>query len=298
MSDIPHYFLYGEKKPSGALQHVHIASLEESLPKHRWQIHPHRHDNLHQLLIVEQGRVLAQVDERSRQEHGPCLLSIPPTQVHGFVHQPDVKGLIVTITQSFLYQQFDDTERQLLSHLFHKPLIARPEPDSQVAWSIEHLAPQLLREYKMPESEQASMIGAYLKIILILLHRSLESGHQHGEYPDARVDHFERFMALIEDYYLIHRPVSEYARTLNMSTGRLNQLCQHCAGQSALSIIHDRLLTEAKRQLIYTQFSAKEIAYKLGFKDTGYFSRFFSRKCGTTPGKFRKAIRAQRRALT
>jgi len=46
MSDIPHYFLYGEAAPSNTLTYLHIASLEESLPKHNWEIHPHRHDKL------------------------------------------------------------------------------------------------------------------------------------------------------------------------------------------------------------------------------------------------------------
>ena len=66
MSDIPHYFLYGEAAPSEALSYVHIASLQESLPKHNWAIHPHRHGNLHQLLVVEQGSVLAEVNDKSR----------------------------------------------------------------------------------------------------------------------------------------------------------------------------------------------------------------------------------------
>jgi len=73
-------------------------------------------------------------------------------------------------------------------------------------------------------------------------------------------------------------------------------LCQHYSGQNALEIIHERLLTEAKRQLIYTQLSAKEIGYKLGFKDPGYFSRFFSRKSGIAPGKFKASIRQQRQS--
>jgi len=37
MSDIPHYFLYGEAASSNALTYLHIASLEESLPKHNWE---------------------------------------------------------------------------------------------------------------------------------------------------------------------------------------------------------------------------------------------------------------------
>lgn len=294
MSDIPHYFLYGERSPSEALQHVHIVSLEESLPKHHWEIHPHRHDNLHQLLIVRQGNVLTRVEERNRKENGPCLLSIPPTKVHGFVHQPDVKGLIVTITQSFLRHLFDETERKALSHLFLQPLVARPEPGSEIAGSIDYLIPQLLVEYRSVASQQASMIGAYLKILFILLHRAIEAVPLTNLQQGSKTQHFEQFMGLLEDHYIEHWSVAEYACAMNMTTAKLNQLCQNHSGQNALSIIHERLLTEAKRQLIYTQLSAKEIAYKLGFKDTGYFSRFFSRKCDTTPGKFRQRSREQR----
>ena len=294
MSGIPHYFLYGEKSPSEALQHVHIVALEQSLPKHHWEIHPHRHDNLHQLLIIQQGDVLANIEERSRQEKGPCMLSIPPTTVHGFIHQPEVRGYIITITQTFLGHLFDDTERQQFSLLFHKPLTARPEPDSHIAWSMEHLVPQLLNEYNASESGQSSMIGAYLKVLFILLHRALKPEQQLITNREERISHFEQFMVLLEAHYTEHWSISEYANALNMTSGKLNQLCHHYAGQNALPIIHDRLITEAKRQLIYTQLSAKEIAYKLGFKDTGYFSRFFNRKCGTTAGKFRRMVREQR----
>ncbi|MEZ5449103.1 MAG: helix-turn-helix domain-containing protein [Thiolinea sp.] len=39
--------------------------------------------------------------------------------------------------------------------------------------------------------------------------------------------------------------------------------------------MHDRLIAEAKRQLIYANRSVNEIAYELGFRDPAYFSRFF-----------------------
>lgn len=296
MSDIPHYFLYGEAAPSDALAYVHIASLQESLPKHNYEIHPHRHDNLHQLLVVEQGSVLAEVNDKSREERGPCMLSIPPKEVHGFVHQPDVRGYIITIEQSFLLNLFSETEREEFPGLFRTPLIARPPPDSRTAWTMEHLTPQLLGEYRNAETGQSSMIGAYLKILFILLQRSVEPTFLKEPQQEARIANHEQFMNLLESHYLKHWSVDQYAEDLGLSSGRLNRLCQHYSGQNALEIIHERLLTEAKRQLIYTQLSAKEIGYKLGFNDPGYFSRFFSRKCGMTPGKFKTQIRQQRQS--
>lgn len=294
MSDIPHYFLYGEAAPSNALTYLHIASLEESLPKHNWEIHPHRHDSLHQLLIIERGSVLAEVNDKSREERGPCILSIPPKEVHGFVHQPDVKGYIITLEQSFLLNLFSDTERESFPGLFRTPLIARPQPDSRTAWTIEHLTPQLLGEYHHAEIGQSSMVGAYLKILFILLQRSLEPILSTAPQQDDRIASHEQFMELLESHYLEHWAVSQYADAMGLSSGRLNRLCKHYSGQNALEIIHERLLIEAKRQLIYTQLSAQEISYKLGFKDPGYFSRFFSRNMTMTPGKFKQQIRKQR----
>lgn len=305
MSDIPHYFLYGEATSTNALTYLHIASLEDSLPKHNWEIHPHRHNNLHQLLIIEQGSVLARVNDKSSEEHGPCILSIPPKEAHGFVHQPNVKGYIVTIQRPFLLNLFSENEREEFPHLLRTPLMARPQPDSQTAWTIENVAPQLFAEYNNSEVGQASMIGAYVKILFTLIQRSQETGSskahgfheddQSGKPHDFRISNHEQFMELLESHYLEHWTVDQYAEKLGLSGGRLNRLCKKYSDQKALEVIHDRLITEAKRQLIYTQLSAKEISYKLGFKDPGYFSRFFSRKVGFTPGKFKQQVHEQRR---
>jgi AraC family transcriptional activator of pobA len=49
------------------------------------------------------------------------------------------------------------------------------------------------------------------------------------------------------------------------------------------------MLLAARRHLIYTDASVEAIAYGLGFRDPGYFSRFFKRLAGVAPGQFRQA---------
>ena len=46
-------------------------------------------------------------------------------------------------------------------------------------------------------------------------------------------------------------------------------------------------MQEAKRLLLFTASSVNEICYQLGFKDPAYFSRFFTRNAGITPGEYR-----------
>ena len=291
MTDVPHYFLYGETTLSGALDYIHIAALEESLPKHNWEIRPHRHDNLHQLLVVEEGKALIQVRDYSSEEKGHCVLSIPPKEVHGFVHQPGVKGYIVTIVESFLHGVFAETERQQFPYLFNEPLIIRLDHDSKASWDFEMLMRQIVREYRKPKQGQNCVIGAYLKILFVLLGRLADHKSPMEQKYDAKIKLYEDFQRLLEEHFVDHWSVNQYAEKIGLTSGRLNRLCQRYTGQNAMQIIHGRLITEAKRKLIYADMSMNEVAYDLGFKDPAYFSRFFTKQCGEAPGKYRARIR-------
>jgi len=47
-------------------------------------------------------------------------------------------------------------------------------------------------------------------------------------------------------------------------------------------------MQEAQRLLLFSGSSVNEICYQLGFKDPGYFSRFFARNAGMAPGTYRQ----------
>ena len=292
MTDIPHYFLYGETAPTEALDYIYIASLEESLPKHNWEIQPHRHDNLHQLLVVEEGQALIQMREHSSEERGHCILSIPPKEVHGFIHQPGVRGYIVTIVDSYLYGVFAESERQQFPTLFSEPLIIRLDAESKASWDFEMLMRQIVREYRKPRKGQSCVIGAYLKVLFVLLGRSAGQLNAAEQRLDAKFQLYEAFQKSLENHYTDHWGVGQYASELGLTSGRLNRLCQRYTGQNAMEIVHGRMVTEAKRKLIYADKSINEIAYELGFKDPAYFSRFFARHCGEPPGRYKSRMRS------
>jgi AraC family transcriptional activator of pobA len=52
-------------------------------------------------------------------------------------------------------------------------------------------------------------------------------------------------------------------------------------------VIHARIITEAKRNLIFGDTSMEQIAFSLGFSDAAYFTRFFRKEVGQTPSQFR-----------
>ncbi len=73
-----------------------------------------------------------------------------------------------------------------------------------------------------------------------------------------------------------------------MTSAHLNTLCRRLAGRSALQLLHERLLLEAKRQLTYTNMTIGQVADTLGFSEPAYFTRFFKRHTGFSPKAFRQ----------
>jgi len=52
--------------------------------------------------------------------------------------------------------------------------------------------------------------------------------------------------------------------------------------------LHQRLLLEAKRELVYTSMTISQISDQLGFSEPAYFSRFFKRMTGRSLKEFRQ----------
>ena len=93
----------------------------------------------------------------------------------------------------------------------------------------------------------------------------------------------------MEEHFRRERQLSFYAGKLAMMPGRLNDHVKRAAGVTAGHLIRQRVLTEAKRQLVFTSQPIHEIAYDLAFSDPSHFARFFRKQTGTTPHEFRAA---------
>ena len=96
-----------------------------------------------------------------------------------------------------------------------------------------------------------------------------------------------KYRSLIDTHCKKEKLVAFYANQLNISSNYLNILCKKYFHASATSLIHERLILEAKRILLTTELPLKAIAFDLGFYDAAYFSKFFKKYTGLTPHYFR-----------
>src|SRR6202012_4472780 len=133
-------------------------------------------------------------------------------------------------------------------------------------------------EFDTHDYIQGEMMQVLLKRLIIIVTRlAKEQFINEKELPGEKLDIVRKYNFLVESHYRTHRQVKFYADQLYKSPKTLSNLFALYNHKSPLLIIQERIIMEAKRLLFYTDKTAKEVAYELGFESPGHFGKFFKR---------------------
>ncbi|WP_027797882.1 helix-turn-helix domain-containing protein [Paraburkholderia acidipaludis] len=282
LQNIPVFKLYGEGAEWRTPDLLHCESIPERSSLHDWEIRSHRHADLAQLLYVQRGTAVLEVEGEETPIDRPSLQVVPPMCVHGFHFSPEVDGFIITIAAPLIGWLHEQCDRR------RPPLQypgCYPVGDDQ-PW-LDTLCATLNREYANPAPSRDLLLRSLVSALVVWVSRRDYERNVASEHLDRGRHYLGAFSRLVEKHYREHLSISQYAALLGVTPVYLNTVCQRAAGQSALSIVHQRLLLEAKRNLVYTTLNVSQIADLLGFTEPAYFTRFFKRLTGTTPNHFR-----------
>lgn len=126
----------------------------------------------------------------------------------------------------------------------------------------------------------------YVALLLVHLWRLARADLiAHGRAPQGLA---ERFVALAGKHLRDHLRVGDYAAALGVSRDRLGSAVRRATGVSPQLYLHRLLLREASELLANTGMPISQVAFRLGFSDPAYFTRFFIRLSGETPAHFRR----------
>lgn len=143
-------------------------------------------------------------------------------------------------------------------------------------------------DFEIKDQLQGEMLRSLLKRILIISTRMVKNNLLQPEISNAQMDILRQYNILVEKHFREKHQVKDYADLLFKSPKTLSNLFHKYGGKSPLLIITERLMLEAKRLLLYSDKSTEEIAYDLGYKDAGHFSKVFKKHIGLSPSRFKK----------
>lgn len=285
---VPYSALYGERDMVADPEFLHIEDIRTRSRLYDWQIAPHSHHGMFQILFVAKGDPEIRLEDRREQVSGPCAVTIPSGAVHAFAFSPETVGSVVTVAETLLTDARYQRSRALFDPLFEAPMIINFEDAPGEAQRIGRILELMAQEFQWPEIGRSSMFEWLLRILLMIIRRRIDARAPRAEAKGFAGDAYGRFRVLVEENFKHHWSIERYAHELGLSQARLNRLCRSTRGRTALGLVQDRLVLEAQRLLVYTSATAAMVAYELGFQDPAYFSRFFKRQTGLAPGQYRK----------
>ncbi|MEP2056380.1 MAG: helix-turn-helix domain-containing protein [Maribacter litoralis] len=217
------------------------------------------------------------------------LLALTPIQ---FIHFVDGKDLVVyQFNREFYCIKDHDHEVSCAGLLFfgnaHFPLIDLGENEQR---KFNTLHDVFVDELSTEDTIQAEMLRLLMARFMIMSTRLLKAKEGFGNAnSDVKIDLLRAFNVLVEVHFKEEHSVSFYASKLFKSPKTLSNTFAKFK-TTPLQIIHERIVLEAKRLLIYTDKTAKEIAYEIGFEDASHLSRLFKKITNLSPSQFKKRL--------
>ncbi|WP_221409122.1 helix-turn-helix domain-containing protein [Reichenbachiella versicolor] len=242
------------------------------------------------ILWFEKGVHKHTIDFSECTIHENTLLFVYKDAVQQFHQYEEVKGKAMIFTDDFFCKNEEETSFLKSCTLFndlksvsHFHVEESAEVFRQIAGLMEH-------EFSLPKDEHQSEIlrnllhNFLLQAERINLKQSLQAVKK-GTDRDAVVE----FKHLLEEMFRTEKQVSHYADQMAITVKKLNQSTSKTVGKTPKQMIDDRVMLEAKRLLVYTHESVKEIGYSIGFDEPTNFVKYFKKHQGCTPLEFRES---------
>lgn len=274
---------------------LHAEGFSGGLAPRHWVIQEDDVRRAH-LLVIESRRGSAVLRGTVVKFESPALLWLP-CEVEGDLQvEAGARGYLIAVSEDLLTRTVAGSPEAL--HLRRTTdrlvMLSGTQIDGALD-AVTNSCAMLVRELHTPQRGGMTMISSHVLQLCLHLWRSAAS-EEAGSEDALRGDGprlVGNFLQMVELHYRDGWPIARYAAVLGVTCDRLHAHCKREKSRSPRAIIHERLIHEARTRLHQLDLPVEQIGYGLGFRDPGYFSRFFQKHQGIPPGAYRRRARAE-----
>lgn len=245
--------------------------------------------NYYSLIWITNGDGKIIVDTNSVEYKKGMLFTLEPYQPFMFNINTETEAIIIHFHSDFFciykHQKEVSCDGVLFNNAFGFPFVhVDDKSEIELKWILKNMEQEIIENQFASEDS----IFTYLKLYLINCSRLKGKVEQHTLSEEHRI--IAKLKDLLDKHYSqLHSP-KDYAELLFMSAKTLSKIVKDTYGKPLSTLISDRIIIEAKRELYLTGKTIKEIAFELGYEDEYYFSRFFKNKTGISPKNYRTTV--------
>lgn len=244
-------------------------------------------ENLYKFVWVRSGSLTLSIDHVPTQLEAGEIVPLTPLH-HIDILEVEGEYIALLFNSDFYCIYGHDSEVSCSGVLFHgSSEIARLQLAERQAALLGDIVAKMAEEFAEHDNLQEEMLRILLKRFIITCTRMARERFAVSSETERAFDLIRQFYILVDNHFKEKKKVQDYADMLHRSPKTLSNLFAACGLASPLRIVHERILSEARRLLLYTPKSAKEIAALLGFGELAAFSRFFRKMTGKSISEFR-----------
>jgi AraC-like DNA-binding protein len=251
---------------------------------------PHRHD-YYTVILVKNATGKHIIDFNEYTLEANQIYFVSPGQIHQVIEEKKSFGYVVLFSPEFLTENhipcyFIDDLNLFNDHGNSPPLHLNEKEVEQLSAFCEEMISIQNSDLKYMELA----ISSYIKLFLIHCNNVCTLKNDNPQNQEAINSILKNFKMLVNEKYMVWHQTTDYANELNVSPDYLNRVIKSLTGKTAKEFIQARIIIEARRLLYFSEMSAKEIGYKLGFSEPANFSAFFKKNTGFSPSQINKRV--------
>ncbi|MBW1295521.1 helix-turn-helix domain-containing protein [Aquimarina litoralis] len=251
---------------------------------------PHRHDFYIVILVAKaKGSHIIDFNEFTLEEHQVFFLS--PGQVHQIIEEKKSFGWVLTFSRQFMLKNNIDYRFIEDINLFQDYGYTPPLQLNEIQFNtLNTYSTEIFETYHSTSKFRIEAIGALIKLFLIFSNNICTIHSKDPQQLQAGSLILTAYKDLVEHHFSEWHKVQQYAEALHVTPDHLNRTIKALIGKTAKEYLQSRIIIAAKRLLTFSEKTAKEIGYDLGFSEPANFSNFFKKCTGQSPTNFKKNI--------